>query len=191
MPIDKFLFAVEENTVNYPELKFLETLRFDARWAQTFRQPFSYYAWLWSAVTLVKPKNLVELGTEFGAATIVMLDALPETSTLVTVDIVEMKPNFLYGLEDSRLTKIIGNSLEVSDQIPEKIDFLFIDTEHEFEQVSKEWKLYKSKLTKNAIVVFDDIHFNEGMTRFWDSLEEEKYDISQWHEAGFGVVFKK
>jgi predicted O-methyltransferase YrrM len=154
----------------------------------------NYYRWLWSAVLVLQPKNVVEIGRERGVSTVIMLDALPQDSQLQSIDIVECtlsvgEPCFVHNLQDRRLVLITGSSIEVADLVQDGIDFLFIDGDHTGEYVTKEWEIYKAKLAKTAIVVFDDIHFNESMSKFWDSITDEKYDISNWHEKGFGVVF--
>lgn len=148
--------------------------------------PHDYYSFLWAAIKYLKPKNVVELGTYKGVSTRVMLDALPPNSKLVTVDIKE-DAEYLNTVEDDRLKLIIGNSLSVADEFYD-IDFLFVDTDHTYEVVCKEWDLYKTKLNSTAFVVFDDINLNEEMKKFWDEVEEEKYDVSQYHQSGFGVI---
>lgn len=53
------------------------------------------------------------------------------------------------------------------------IDILFIDAWHDYEYAMKEWELYSQLLSKNALVICDDIttaHNFEGMIRFWDEL---------------------
>lgn len=41
-------------------------------------------------------------------------------------------------------------------------------------------------------VIFDDIHLNDGMQKFWDSVTQEKYDLTTMgHWSGTGkVIFK-
>lgn len=147
----------------------------------------NYYRWLWAAIKVLQPKTVVELGRERGVSTIIMLDALPETSTLTSVDIVE-EAVFLNSERAKRVNQITGHTLDVWEKVPDAIDFLFIDDDHTGVHVLSEWITYRPKLAPGAVVVFDDIHFNQGMTEFWESLQEEKYDISKWHEPGFGVV---
>jgi predicted O-methyltransferase YrrM len=148
----------------------------------------SYYRWLWAAVKVLQPKILVEIGRERGVSALIMLDAMSEDATLTSIDIIK-ESVFLENREEPRLTLITGNSLSVSDQVSNNIDFLFIDGLHEGDHVTKEWELYRPKLAEKAVVIFDDIHFNSGMSKFWENLQEDKHDISQWHRKGFGVVF--
>lgn len=150
----------------------------------------NYYRWLWAAVSVLKPKTVVEIGRERGVSATVILDALPADSTLTTIDIIE-ESIFLSDIVDDRLRLITTDSLDAvaMGAVPNNIDFLFIDGNHDGIQVVKEWEIYRPKLADKAVVVFDDIHFNEKMTEFWDSITDKKYDISNWHEKGFGVVF--
>lgn len=151
---------------------------------------FNYYRWLWAVVKLTQPKYVVEIGRERGVSASVMLNALPQDGWLDSIDI-NLESIFLdNGFHDVRLSLITSDSLMAEKVLRyQPIDFLFIDGDHTGDHVAKEWELYKPHLAPNAIVAFDDIHFNEGMTNFWNSIEEEKYDITKWHERGFGVVF--
>jgi len=68
------------------------------------------------------------------------------------------------------------------------VDFMFIDTDHTHAQVSKEWELYRPRLSEQCLVVFDDITMND-MGRFWDSLTCSTLETgSIYHYTGFGLV---
>lgn len=148
----------------------------------------NYYRWLWAAIKVIQPKYVVEIGRERGVSTAIMLETLRADGKIVSIDI-NPEAIFLEKITDERLVLYTNDSEVVARRIPMGIDFLFIDGEHTKEKVEAEWEAYKPLLAKKAVVVFDDIHFNDGMTEFWDSLAGEKYDISQWHEPGFGVLF--
>jgi hypothetical protein len=41
-------------------------------------------------------------------------------------------------------------------------------------------------------VIFDDIHLNDGMEKFWQSITQEKYDLTELgHWSGTGMVIFK
>ena len=68
------------------------------------------------------------------------------------------------------------------------IDFLFVDTDHTWGQASKEWEFYLRYLSKDALVVFDDITMND-MGRFWEGLTCAKLETGgTYHYTGFGLV---
>jgi len=63
---------------------------------------------------------------------------------------------------------------------------LFIDTDHTFNQISAEWKIYKNLCNPGAIVILDDIRMND-MLDFWKSLPYPKLEITKkCHFSGFG-----
>jgi predicted O-methyltransferase YrrM len=155
-----------------------------------------YYLILYRLIELLKPKEVLELGTSIGRSSLFMMCALPPDSKLTTVEKgsyqrVDLKPFF----DDPRLKIVYGDDTdkEVYEQFTpvhfKTIDFLFIDTEHNEEQLQKEWNIYKEFLVDGAIVVMDDIYLNEGMRKFWDKLLYEKIACPlSIHFSGFGIL---
>jgi len=61
--------------------------------------------------------------------------------------------NFLKIIQDSRVVNIVGRSDVVFDQIPEGLDFCYIDTTpHSRENVSKEIELYYPKMKEGGVI---------------------------------------
>lgn len=147
-----------------------------------------YYHWLEEFVRITCPKTVVELGTYEGGSTVYLLGGLPPKSKLITIDI-DNNYDLLRGNTDPRLTIITGDDLsdEVWGQVPDNIDLLFIDTNHTSEQAFKELQKYSEKFSPKCFVVLDDIHLPE-MENFWTAITKIKYDISEWHGSGFGLV---
>jgi predicted O-methyltransferase YrrM len=148
-----------------------------------------YFKWLALAVKSIQPRNVVELGTCTGASALMMYGELPVNSTLVSIDI---QRNHLFippeVYEDPRVSFLIGNDLDsaIIKKVPDQVDFLFIDTEHTYRQVSKEWRAYRKKLSSVALVALDDIKLND-MPEFWKRLSCEKTDLTELcHASGFG-----
>lgn len=153
---------------------------------------------------MLQPKNTVELGTKDGVSTIFLLSELSSDSHLATIDI-EPNPRCLEHLaSDPRLTIITSDDLDprvldaLSSQLaPDQpdsqdpariVDLLFIDTEHNAEQVTQELNTYSAMLRDGAIVVVDDIHLNPEMEAWWQALPYEKIDTGlTLHHSGFGL----
>jgi predicted O-methyltransferase YrrM len=85
---------------------------------------------------------VVELGVRSGNSTAALLAAVEVTGGhLYSVDIgIPQWPPEFYQSKHSTL--IIGDDLEVVDQVPEAIDVLFIDTSHKYFQTLAELGLY-------------------------------------------------
>jgi hypothetical protein len=68
---------------------------------------------------------------------------------------------------------------------------IFFDTIHTYDQVKKEFDLYKDKLKDGAIILIDDIKINDKGV-FFNEWEGEKYDLTDWcHISGFGLLIYK
>ncbi len=186
----------------------------------------TYYLYLYNLVKILKPNNILELGTSIGRSALFMLTALDfETQKLKNYPIGHLKSNnnakevieiipelilkeskrklttiemgsFLRGdlaafSDDNRLNIIYGNTTDPSTYEPlnlKDIDFLYMDTEHSYECISKEWSIYKNFLKDGALVVMDDISLNNGMIKFWNELFYNKLDTGKdIHFSGFGI----
>jgi predicted O-methyltransferase YrrM len=163
----------------------------DEEYQGYLNDPKIYYRWLIVAVKLLKPARILELGSFTGVSTLCFLQELDNSSELISVDI-EKDLRFVPGeaLSDPRLRLVFGNDLDLSiyrDVIPNNIDFLFMDTDHSYQQISREWLIYQYLLKDGAIVVMDDIRLND-MYKFWEELPYEKLEITDdAHWSGFGV----
>jgi predicted O-methyltransferase YrrM len=152
----------------------------------------AYYLYLHYLTAVLQPKLVVELGTLSGVSAFAMFLALPKTARLVTVDIVSRERSALAGVADDRLEIITANSLDAN--LPSRanlqsIDLLFVDTDHSYEQASREVQLHFPLMSPTGIAAFDDIHLNPGMEQFWNELPYVKIDTgAAIHQSGFGIV---
>lgn len=155
-----------------------------------------YYQWLPKLIKYTKPKQVVELGGAMGVACIAMLQTLPKASKLYSITLEEHGLEFAYlDKEYSNLVKIVGDDRDLKswpkDCDLSKTDIWFIDSEHTYEQVRAEIDLYKQFFKDGAILLFDDIHINEGLSRVWEEIKKEipgtKYE-SDLHWSGYGIV---
>jgi predicted O-methyltransferase YrrM len=151
-----------------------------------------HHLYLWALVRILKPAKILELGTGIGTGAFFMMCALPPCSRLITVELHPAPPPHLgFWDADPRLTKVIGDDLDLriyGDLDLGETDLLFIDSDHQAPHVERQWDAYRSFLAPGAVAVFDDIHLNVGMSRFWDALAGEKIDTGNAiHESGFGL----
>ena len=69
---------------------------------------------------------------------------------------------------EDKIIEVRGWSYDVVDvikSINKPIDLLFIDGDHSYEGVKKDWDLYSPMLTSNSLVVFHDYGWAEGVQK--------------------------
>ena len=64
-----------------------------------------------------------------------------------------------------KIVVVEGLSWDSHNSIPDNLDFLFIDGDHSFEGVARDFESYKSKIGKDGIIAFHDARtFDRGWT---------------------------
>jgi hypothetical protein len=82
---------------------------------------------------------------------------------------------------------------KVKAHLSSPIDLLYIDSKHSYDHTTKNLQLYGGEF-RPRFVIFDDIHLNEEMERFWNDAkmkyEELAFDASELagRPCGFGIV---
>ncbi|HKL16797.1 MAG TPA: class I SAM-dependent methyltransferase [Patescibacteria group bacterium] len=83
-----------------------------------------------------------------------------------------------------------------------KIDLLFIDGDHSYKGVKKDFQLYSPLVKKNGIIAFHDIvpnknDKNNNVYKFWKEIKKEKENFKEIIEnprqkgMGIGLIYKK
>jgi predicted O-methyltransferase YrrM len=155
-----------------------------------------YYRFFWHLAKMLQPRLIVELGGWQGTAAAHFADG-HRIARVMTVDhhtdpgdeinrqkmleACEVFSNIIY-LE--RGNHALGDALSVRPRIKHagKIDILFIDSWHTYENAMLDWEYYEPLLNSPALVICDDIQDGEiagapisGMLRFWSELPEPKF----------------
>ncbi|MCT7516354.1 glycosyltransferase family protein [Aliarcobacter cryaerophilus] len=131
--------------------------------------------------SLANNSNVVEIGSYFGASSSLIAKGLPNKSKLYCIDswendaMTERKKDTFEEFTSNtsqykeRIIPIRGMSFDVINIIKEKvnnkIDMLFIDGDHSYEGVKKDWDLYSPMLQSGSIVVFHDVGWANGVKR--------------------------
>ena len=106
-------------------IKFLRPNMISGNWQGTFLKIIS---------SLVKPKNVLELGTFTSYATLCLAEGLEEGGIVHTIERDESLEYFIretiskFGLEE-KIQLHIGNAMEVIDSIEGNFDLIFIDAD--------------------------------------------------------------
>ena len=132
------------------------------------------------AQTLQSNSNVVEIGSYLGASACCIASGLNKSSKLYCIDswnndamsegIKETFNEFLVNTKEFEhlITPIRGMSYDVVDNIKKltnNIDMLFIDGDHSYEGVKKDWDLYSPLLKSGAIVIFHDVGWADGVKK--------------------------
>ena len=161
-----------------------------------------------------KPKVILEIGTAGGGTLFLFSNVADEEATLISVDLyqtIEKRILFRYiGKEKQKIFLIQGDShsIETLRKIEgilrdDKVDFLFIDGDHSYEGVKKDFEMYSPLVRKGGIIAFHDIipdyYTKYGIKtsswagevyKFWDEVKE-KYEhleiVKDKNQDGFGI----
>ena len=123
-------------------------------WADIVQGHADYYKYLPLVVEKFKPQQVVELGSAAGTSALMMLSYLPDNAMLYACSIPEPEGEFRFIKDDYPNLKLIrGDDLDLSvwgNTDLAKTDIWFFDTNHTYEQISSEYKLYKRTLDKRG-----------------------------------------
>ncbi|MEM3793697.1 MAG: class I SAM-dependent methyltransferase [Candidatus Bathyarchaeia archaeon] len=172
---------------------------------------------LLSLLADLKPKTLLEVGTASGGTLFLFCQVAEPDAIIISVDL----PGGLFGggypewriplyksfaKERQRLHLIRADShnpktLEIVKNIlsDRKLDFLFIDGDHTYDGVKRDFETYSPLVRKGGIIAFHDIveHPLETgceVSRFWNEIKHG-YNyieiVKSWDQkwAGIGVIY--
>jgi predicted O-methyltransferase YrrM len=121
---------------------------------------------------LSRPCLIVELGTRGGESTRALLSAAAFSDAIVlSVDIRDCSSLELSGTarwrfvqaDDVEFGQIGFEQWCKTNGLEPKIDFLFVDTSHEYEHTKQEIKVWSQYLSGNGLMVFHDTNMGKGV----------------------------
>ena len=150
---------------------------------------------LFRMIQKYKPKTILELGTSFGLATLYMRFAALN-SRIITVEgcpviAHKAKQHFeLLGVHDieivnSTFDQVLPSVLQELKQV----DFAFIDGNHQEAATIQYFEQCLSYTNAASVLVFDDIHWSDGMERAWQTIQQHPKVTRTIDLFFFGVVF--
>ncbi len=132
-------------------------------------------------VEFVKPRQIVELGTSLGIATLYMAYAC-RPHTIYTFEGDEHLSNMAVGhfekLSVNNIALIKGDIDQmlpafVSDGSNKKTDMVFIDANHRGEVMIRYYHLLRPMMAARSVMVFDDIRWSADMYTAWQQLRQQ------------------
>jgi predicted O-methyltransferase YrrM len=152
---------------------------------------------LYRLVADLKPRNIIELGTCLGITTLYLqkatpsakvytLEGCPETAgvageTFKKAGINDVK--LLTGNFDNTLPDVIDNL--------NRLDFVFVDGNHQKEATLKYFEWCLPKAHENTLLIFDDIYWSDGMKQAWAEIKANQKVTVTIDLFWIGLVFFK
>ncbi len=162
-----------------------------------------------------KPKHILEIGTAFGGTLFLFTRIASDNAKIISIDLpggnfgggyikTRMKLYDEFRMNNQKIYLIRKNShkKETLEEVKEilagsKLDFLFIDGDHTYEGVKRDFELYSPCVKKDGLIVLHDIVKSEirgcDVSVFWDEIKS-RYKIIEIIEdknqnwAGIGLV---
>ncbi|MEM2196980.1 MAG: class I SAM-dependent methyltransferase [Sulfolobales archaeon] len=176
--------------------------------------PYEILAFL-KILTKLRPQRILEIGTERGGTLFLWTYVAAKNATIISIDI---SPGcFLFGYSypywkedlyrsfsffNQKIYPIRGFSQQpstlrkVMDILATgKLDFLFIDGDHTYEGVRKDFEIYSPLVRKGGIIAFHDIVPGPpervgGVPTFWNEIKQNfTYNeiVKDWQQGGCGI----
>jgi predicted O-methyltransferase YrrM len=163
----------------------------------------------------LNPLTVLEIGTARGGTLLLWTRLAQKNATIVSIDLPGGKFGGGYSKrqaavyrrfagkhqklhllrEDSHAQQTLDKTKELFGGKP--VDLLFIDGDHTYEGVKKDWEMYSPLVRQGGMIAFHDIAGNYEDTqvkRLWDSLKPEfkhrEHAVDSNGYYGIGILFK-
>ncbi|MFM1875543.1 MAG: hypothetical protein RL266_1280 [Bacteroidota bacterium] len=109
---------------------------------------------------MIKPKNILEIGTYTGYSALCLVDGLQEGGRLITIDVNEELQEIIqkYVNQAGAQNKIdlrIGNAVDIIPTLPERFDIVFIDADKE--NYPNYFDLVIDKVSAGGYIIADNV----------------------------------
>lgn len=155
-----------------------------------------------------KPKKVLEIGAFYGATLWNWIEYNDNLETLISIDLPippsdgrykeMLKSRALWkGWTDANNVKFVdiqGDSHAQStlDKVKyEKFDFIFIDGDHTYEGVKKDWEMYGPLINEGGIVAFHDSTGYDSVKRLCDEIRLTHLTDEIYIQGGWGIFVVK
>lgn len=153
-----------------------------------------------SLIRLTKAQTVLEVGVFQGYTSAEMIKALPKGSYYAGIDIKDLfvQENKDILREEAKKGKvvdfIIGDSIVEMQKLPKNhFDLIFIDGNHEFNHVLKEFKIAETLITRTGIIAFHDSWHLEDVKKVVEYAGHFKYkyvNLNTPEGRGLALVMK-
>ena len=164
------------------------------------------------------PKYILEIGTANGGSLFCFGKLAKDDATIISIDLpggkfgggypewkVPIYKAFTKKNQKLYLLRKDSHSQETLEEVKKilngnQLDFLFIDGDHSYEGVKKDFEMYSPLVKKGGIIAFHDIVPGPkenvgGVPEFWEEIKrnfQTQEIVKDWDQNGYGlgVIFK-
>jgi len=161
----------------------------------------------------MKPKTILEIGTANGGTLFLLSRVVHKNATIISVDLpggrfgggypkwkevlyksFALPGQKLYLLRaDSHKTETLKEVESILDG--REVDFLFIDGDHTYEGVKRDFEMYSNLVERERVIAFHDIVPGPvenvgGVPTFWREIRDRyksKEIVKDWSQGGYGI----
>jgi predicted O-methyltransferase YrrM len=155
-----------------------------------------------------KPRRVLEIGTHRGGTLYLLAWASEADARILSVDVQTYEPRRRRLYRSFARSRQVVHVLEADSHLAstretvtqffeaELLDVLFIDGDHSYEGVKRDYELYAPLVRPDGIVAFHDIVEGPpenvgGVPEFWreirDSLDGVDELVESWTQGGYGI----
>ena len=133
---------------------------------------------------LIKPKNILEIGTFTGYSAICLAKGLAENGKLTTIDAnpeiesIARKYFEKSGLQN-KINLLIGNAIELIPSIYDKFNLVFIDADKK--NYSNYFDLIIEKVESGGIIIADNVLWSGKVLKNVQTMDKETLAIHQFN----------
>jgi predicted O-methyltransferase YrrM len=132
---------------------------------------------LYRLVADLQPHNIIELGTCLGTTSIYLQEAAPQAKVYTLEGCPQTAAIAKEGFDKAGLKDITLITGNFDDTLPavidglEKLDFVFVDGNHQKDATLKYFEWCLPKVHDDTLLIFDDIYWSEGMKEAWAQIK--------------------
>jgi hypothetical protein len=147
-----------------------------------------YYTLLTALSHCFNDTTIFDIGTFRGSSALAL--ASNPKNKVITYDIVDGSTHSFPANVEKKIGDYKQDPLLSSRPISDNVSLIVFDCDPHNGVLEKEFVEFLTNSAYKGVVIFDDINLNDNMKQFWESVTQEKYDITdKGHWSGTGVVF--